>query len=112
MNIKKEVENITEQIINKYKPEKVIIFGSFARNEFNKDSDIDFLIIKKDIADYGIDRIREISRLIERKTAVDFLIYKPDEIDKRLKLEDPFIKVIFEEGKVVYDKLSNNKRMD
>jgi len=43
----REIEGITAQIIDKYKPEKIILFGSAARGEWDSDSDADFLIIKK-----------------------------------------------------------------
>jgi predicted nucleotidyltransferase len=42
-----EVRKITKQIIEKYKPEKIILFGSAARDQLTPDSDADFLIIKK-----------------------------------------------------------------
>ena len=41
----KEIKAITEQIVKKYKPEKIILYGSAARGDFKKDSDIDMLII-------------------------------------------------------------------
>ena len=86
MNIdfEKEIESITAQIIEKYKPDKIILFGSAARGEITGDSDADFLIIKKHTLHYGADRIRELSRLINRDIAVDFLVYRPDEFEKRL----------------------------
>ncbi|MEE9150411.1 MAG: nucleotidyltransferase domain-containing protein [Thermoplasmata archaeon] len=98
----KEVERITAQIIEKYNPEKIILFGSAVRGEFSLDSDVDFLIIKKDTPLYGADRIRELSRLIERNVPVDFLIYRPEELDNRLKMGDPFLKSIVKEGKILY----------
>jgi predicted nucleotidyltransferase len=104
MNIdfEKEIENITSQIIEKYKPDKIIIFGSAARGEWTSDSDADFLIIKKNTPYYGADRIRELNRLIIREIAVDFLIYRPEEFEKRLSMGDPFLKAIIKEGKVLY----------
>jgi len=43
-----EIVSITAQLIEKYKPEKIILFGSAARGDSNPDSDADFLIpIKK-----------------------------------------------------------------
>jgi len=100
--IEKEIENITRQIIDKYKPEKIILFGSAAWGEFTPDSDLDFLIIKKDTPYLGRDRMLELYRLIEKKVAADFLIYRPEEIDEALKLGDPFLKVVMSEGKVLY----------
>ena len=102
IDYKKEIENITMQIIQKYKPEKIILFGSAVRGELSLDSDVDFLIIKKETPLYGADRIRELSRLIERNIPIDILVYRPEEFDKRLEMGDPFLKAILKEGKVLY----------
>ena len=101
-SIEKEIENITRQIIEKYKPEKIILFGSAAQGTMTRDSDVDFLIIKKKTPLYGVDRIRELSRMIERDIPVDLLVYRPEEFEKRLVMGDPFLKAILKEGKVVY----------
>jgi predicted nucleotidyltransferase len=102
IDFEKEIENIAGQIIEKYKPEKIILFGSIVRDKFTPDSDVDLLIIKKDTPLYGADRIRELSRMIDRNIPVDFLIYRPEEFEKRLKMGDPFLKAILKEGKVLY----------
>jgi predicted nucleotidyltransferase len=101
-DISREIQEIADQIIEKYQPEKIILFGSAARGEFTLDSDVDMLIVKKDTPHYGIDRMRELRKLIKKKIAADFLIYRPDEIEKRLKMGDPFLRDIFTEGKVLY----------
>jgi predicted nucleotidyltransferase len=101
-DISKEIQRITAQIIEKYKPDKVILFGSAARNELKEDSDLDFLIIKRETPLYGADRIRQLSRMIDRDISVDFLVYRPEEFNERLQMGDPFIKLIAKEGKVLY----------
>lgn len=100
--LEKEIQNITQQIVEKYKPERIILFGSAVRGDFDEHSDLDFLIVKKDTPYYGRDRIRELRKLIEKKLPADFLIYRPDEFNDRLSLRDPFIKSIVSEGKVLY----------
>lgn len=104
MNIdfEKEIESITAQIIEKYKPEKIILFGSAANGELGSGSDVDLLIIKRDSPKYGADRIRELSKIIDRNIPVDFLVYRPEEFEKRLKMGDPFLKAILKEGKLLY----------
>lgn len=97
-----EIERITAQLVEKYKPEKIILFGSAARGIVTPDSDIDLLIIKSNTPHYSADRIMEVSSLIERDVPVDFLVYRPDEFEKRLGLGDPFIELIVKEGKVLY----------
>ena len=98
----KEINRITAQIIEKYNPDKIILFGSAARGELHPDSDADFLIIKKETPLYGADRIRELIRLIERNIPIDFLVYRPEEFERRLEMGDPFLKAILKEGKILY----------
>ncbi len=101
-SIQKEIENITNQLIEKYAPQKVILFGSAASGEVSDDSDIDFLIIKDDVPVYGLDRMRELDRLVKTHLPVDMLVYRPEEFEERIKLGDPFVKEIIRSGKVLY----------
>lgn len=100
--LQKEIADITRQIVKKYKPQKIILFGSAARGEFGPDSDLDFLIIKKGVPERKIDRMRELRFLLEYTIASDFFIYRPDEIEERINLGDPFIKTILKEGEVLH----------
>lgn len=89
--------------LKKYKPEKIILFGSCARRKPRKDSDIDLLIIKKTKKSpyKRIPEVRSYLRGINR--AFDILVMKPKEVEKRLKLGDFFIEDILKEGKVLYE---------
>ena len=98
-----EIENIVKQLIRRYKPEKIILFGSLAKGEIYQGTDIDLFIIKRDVPDLGVDRIRQLDTIIKYRLATDFIVYKPEELEQRLKLGDPFVKSILEEGKVLYD---------
>jgi predicted nucleotidyltransferase len=100
--IVREIQSIVEQLIQKYRPMKIILFGSAARREYDKVNDLDFLILKQDVPFRGLDRMRELDHLIDRNIAVDILVYRPDELENRIKLGDPFIKTILAEGRVLY----------
>ena len=102
INVAEEIERITEQLVAKYAPERIILFGSAARGDSQPESDADFLIIKRDCPRLGGDRIRELQRLIERNIPVDFLVYRPEEFEERLALGDPFLKAILREGKILH----------
>lgn len=100
----KLIKAITKKIRDNYNPEKIILFGSYAYGKPKKDSDIDLLIIKKTNARH-IDRstkVREILQEENRLIAIEPLVYTPKEVDKRLKMEDDFIKNIMDEGKILY----------
>ena len=97
-----QIKSITDQIVNKYKPEKIILFGSAARGDFDADkSDLDFLVVKNDNRT-KIERAQAVYRLVEKRVPADFIVYTPQEVKERLRLGDPFLKIIFREGRVLY----------
>jgi len=96
--LQKVVENL-----KRYKPEKVILFGSYAWGRPKNDSDIDLLIIKK-TKKPPYRRIPEARRyLYDIDSAFDILVLTPQELKKRLTLGDFFIEEIVKKGKVLYE---------
>lgn len=110
-SIETEVNNLSKQIAIKYKPQKIIIFGSYAKGAMTLDSDLDFLIIKEKVPGRIIDRARKLRKLIKKRIPADFIIYSSGEFEERKKMEDPFIQEIIKEGKVLYDKQKSNRRV-
>lgn len=103
-NFVQEIQSITSQLIEKYHPEKIILFGSSSINQFDPErSDLDFLVIKKGVPQYGRSRVYELDRLIDYKIATDFIVYTPDEIKYLIEVKDPFVTSILKEGKMLYD---------
>lgn len=100
--IMKEIANIASQIVAKYHPLKIILFGSAARGQYDDVNDLDFLIVKEDVPECGLARMRELDELIDRNIASDMLVYRPQEIEERIRLGDPFIKSILNEGRILY----------
>ncbi|MBU2578062.1 nucleotidyltransferase domain-containing protein [Patescibacteria group bacterium] len=78
-----EVEYIVKQIINKYRPLKIILFGSAARGEYEQVNDLDFIIIKEDVPKEGLARMRELDDMIDRNMAADMLVYRPTDFRPR-----------------------------
>jgi predicted nucleotidyltransferase len=83
---------------------KVILFGSYVSGKVNKDSDLDLLIIIN-TREKGIKRYAMVSELLEpRKIPMDIIVKTPEELKRRTKLFDPFIRNILKTGKVLYEK--------
>ena len=95
------IESLNQQLVAKYHPEKIILFGSAAR-ETGEINDIDLFIVKDDVPILGAERIRHLYRIIETDLPVDYLVYRPSEVADRIALGDPFVTGIFREGKVLY----------
>ena len=60
---RKIIQEILDKIVEAYKPEKVILFGSYAFGCPDEDSDIDFLIVKN-TSERPIDRWVNICRIV------------------------------------------------
>lgn len=100
----KEIDKVV-RIIKKLKPEKIILFGSFAYGEIHRDSDVDLCVIKKG------DRLkikRQIWRLLwqadyDWQPEVDIHIYPPHLYKDYLLRNDPFLEEV-EKGKILYER--------
>lgn len=51
-----------------------------------------------------IDRILEVTQLVNPKVGIDLFIYTPDEFAILVREKSPFIMKIVKEGKVLYEK--------
>ena len=96
------VQNITRKLLEAYRPQKVILFGSAAKPGNTEVNDLDFFIVKDGIPKRSIDRIRQIRSLVDNDVAVDFLIVTGKELRERQTMEDPFIMDILNRGKTLY----------
>ncbi len=89
--IKKELSRLKK----KYGAEKLILFGSYARGDINKGSDIDIILIKNTNKRF-IDRIGDVLKLYNGNIDLEPLVYTPQEF-KKMGGRD-FIKTIIKEG--------------
>ncbi|NLI32055.1 MAG: nucleotidyltransferase domain-containing protein [Deltaproteobacteria bacterium] len=84
-----------------YEPLRVILFGSFARNESDDLSDIDLVIIKETEEDF-FSRIRKVLQILDLMTGIDVLVYTPGEFQAMKDRGNALIETVLEEGIVVY----------
>ena len=102
------IRRVTERIVKEYDPDKIILYGSLAWGKSNKDCDLDLFIIKDSPLRRDL-RSTEISKLFfPRRFGLDVLVYTPEEIERRLKLGDFFVKRIIEHGVVLYDRKTSD----
>jgi len=101
--LKKELKRIVSILKKRYKPERVILFGSLTNGNIREWSDIDLVIIKNSEKRI-LDRIEEVINLCSPKVGTDFIVYTPKEFRYLQKVE-PFIQEeILKKGKVIYEK--------
>ncbi len=74
---------ITERLSAKYNPEKIYLFGSRARGDFNEDSDYDLLLIVKESNLNRLDRMTEArDALSGLGISADVFVYTVKEFDE------------------------------
>ncbi len=107
-------ETLQHEIIERLKPihpEKVILFGSYAYGEPNKDSDIDLLVVTQDdvipqsfkekTAMYL--RVARMIRDIEEKMPIDLIVHTKKMHEKFLALNSMFCRKIVRDGVILYE---------
>ena len=104
VSVGKSLRPAIQKIVAELKPEKVILFGSYAYGTPNQHSDVDLLVIMKTRASLK-ERSWSVSRLLlPRPFPVDILVKTPKEIEKSIKTGDFFLREILTHGKVLYDR--------
>ncbi len=85
-----------------YEPERVYLFGSWARGEADAMSDLDLVIIKRTSEPF-FDRLREVTRLLPPDSgSVDILVYTPEEFQRMREEGNAFAELIEEEGVLIH----------
>ena len=85
-----------------FNPEKIILFGSYARNEADEESDIDIIVVYKTEKKF-MDRLEELYMKWSIPKAVDILAYTPDEFMDMMK-DNFFLNQAVKEGIVIYER--------
>lgn len=109
---KEKAEHLIRQYINKIKRtvglELAIIFGSYAKGKYSWGSDIDILLIAKNLPKRPMDR-QQILTYPNTPILIQPFAYTPEEFRKMLKENHPFIIEALKNGKIVYSKNKNIK---
>lgn len=99
-----DLENIIS-IIRKINPEKIYLFGSYATESSDEQSDIDLLIIAPS-HERPLERRLKLRRMLseyDRKFGLDLLVYTPDEFEMLEKETSSFIYSAIKQGIKIYD---------
>ncbi len=104
--VSEALDKIVQRIVEGYKPEKIILFGSYAYGRPRPDSDLDLLIVKQ-TNERPIDRriaVRMLLRSLKLRPVVAPIVVTQGEIASRLKMGDPFAEEIVTRGLVLYER--------
>jgi len=90
---KKIKENLEKKGI---KIEKIILFGSRAKEEYMKESDYDFIIVSKDFK--GIPIFKRIEMVLDVKENIDVICLTPEEFEREKNFLGSIVSYAVKEG--------------
>jgi predicted nucleotidyltransferase len=111
VDIRKRIPNtviraVARQIAKEFQPQKIILFGSYARGKPRPESDVDLLVIM-DTPLKEWQQSLQIRRSLGVMFGMDLIVRTPKKLAQRVKMGDSFIQDILKEGKVLYESRSS-----
>ena len=99
------LEPYLRTIVGKFHPERIILFGSYAYGQPDRDSDFDLLIIRREIFSErasNLEIANSFWNVPGRRPSFTILSKTPERIAERLAVKSPFYEEIVGKGLEVY----------
>ena len=96
------IESLSKQIAEEFRPDRIILFGSYAYGKPTDDSDVDLLVIMP----FRGKSARKAAEILTRtipKFSVDILVRTQSQVRKRVAMDDWFMQEIVAQGRVLYE---------
>ena len=101
------IDEMVRRIAEQFHPERIILFGSYARGNAGPDSDVDLLVVMRGVE--GRRRKTAIAIDIALKDSLlpkDIIVVTPDEVVRHRDLVGTIIRPALREGKVLYERVA------
>ena len=95
------LQAFTQQLVERFAPEQIILFGSRARGEGRWDSDADILVVMP-FQGRHLAQIRAMRKACPASFPLDLLVRRPDEVAERYLGGDPIIREALDHGMVLH----------
>src|SRR5450759_506729 len=93
---------LTRRIVDRFHPQKIILFGSYAYGEPKPESDIDLLVIM-DTTLRPAQQALHIRQHLSPLFGLDILVYTPARLAQRVQWGDSFLNEILTRGVFAYE---------
>jgi len=110
-NVPQVVLDMAECLVETFHPERIYLFGSYARGDMTPDSDYDLMMIVSESPLPQYERSQQAHRvLFDFHQAKDVLVWTRDEFDRRVHLVASLPATILREGVLLYDHRSTKSQ--
>jgi predicted nucleotidyltransferase len=98
------LNTVRDRLIEKFQPQKIVIFGSVARGQNDNHSDLDILVICPVVGSRRQLMVQMNRSLGGLELARDILILTPEEFDRDKNIPGTIARPAWKEGIVLYDR--------
>ena len=98
----KDIRETVQQIVERFRPQKVILFGSYAQGKPTEDSDVDLLVIME-TDEKPVHAAARISTNIDHPFPLDVLVMSPEEFEETKAVVGGLAYPAHHWGKVLYE---------
>jgi predicted nucleotidyltransferase len=95
---------ITQRILAVSDPEKIILFGSYARGDYGFDSDLDLLVVIKTVQSTREESTRLRRALRGLLVPIDVLVATPEQLERHRNTVGLIYRTVLSEGKILYER--------
>ncbi len=100
---KEDIERFIGKIVASFKPNTIILYGSMARGDYGVGSDIDIIVIAKNLPESLDERLKVMAELNDTTAPIECLAYTPREFRRMLKHTHPTALYAMDDGIILYD---------
>ena len=104
ISIRPEIDKMVRRIVKRFRPEKIILFGSHAWGETGPDSDVDLLVVMKVEGSKRDKQLELRSALRDIHVPKDIILSKPEEFQWRKEVVGTIERPAYREGRGLYDR--------
>jgi predicted nucleotidyltransferase len=98
------LDDIVHRLVERFHPLKIILFGSYARGQQTRDSDIDLLVVMPDGTDRRAAAIAMRRHLRDLMVPKDVIVSTPEEIARRGDMIGTVLRPALREGNMLYER--------
>ena len=101
---RRQIATAARHIAERFDPEKIILFGSYAYGKPTADSDVDLLVVMKERLPWPKQEAEIYKSFRPYPFAMDIVVETPSRLQQRVQRGDPFLKEISEQGRILYER--------
>jgi predicted nucleotidyltransferase len=103
------IQELCEDIVRVFQPDKIILFGSYASGTPTPDSDVDMLVVLP-FEGKNFRKSLEILNHTNPRFPIDLLARNPEDTERRYREGDPLIREALDHGRVMYERHRSRSR--